>query len=111
MNSESSMRFLKCCIYGLSILVLPTMTLPTTHYEPSPPVEEYMIDVHKFSLQLSTHLLFNPIDTFLTSISKRISLHFQNLVQVTTETVDLNNDFVVDVDLLKGQLQGAVGCK
>lgn len=103
------MKFSTCCRYmcGLTVLILPTsMSLPTPYTEPA-----YFIDIHKFSLQLSTHLLFDPIDTSLSSISKRISLHFQNLVQVTTETFDMNNDFVVDVELLKGQLQGAVGCK
>lgn len=125
------MKLLQCCLYGLSLLVLPNISLglPTSllfsgsnkaqqvveQQQPLPPLPtaaEYFVDLTTFSSSFSTHLLFDHIDGTLSILSKRISLHFQQLVQVTTQPFNINDDaFIVDIDLLKGQLQGAVGCK
>lgn len=119
------MVYLQCCFYGLLVLVCSVISTPTTqqydYYSSRQPhaymqqqqiqnePQYYFVDIHRFSTQFSTHLLFDHIDGSLSTLSKRISLHFQDLVQVSSPTLELNNTFVVDVDLLKGQLQGAVG--
>jgi hypothetical protein len=116
------MILLRCCLYGLSLLVLSNIAsgLPTTLFgsggKKQQQVEEqqteYFVDLPTFSSLFSTHLLFDHIDGTLSILSKRISLSFQQLVQVTTQPFNINDDaFIVDVDLLEGQLQGAVGCK
>jgi hypothetical protein len=69
------------------------------------------VDIHQFSQFFASHLSFDHLDGTVSTLSKRISQHFQSLVQVTTQPIGLNDDSFVDVDLLKGQLQGAVGCK
>ena len=103
------MIFLKCCLFGLSLLVLPALSLPTRQQQQLN--TNFTVDLQQFSSHYSTHLHFDHLDNSLWTLSKRISLHFQDLVQVTTQKFDLNDVFVVDVELLKGQLQGAVGCK
>lgn len=118
------MVYLQCCLYGLLFLVSSVISKPTQYdYSSSRQPHVYMqqqiekepqfyfVDIHRFSTQFSAHLLFDHLDGSLSTLSKRISLHFQDLVQVSSPTLELNNTFVVDVDLLKGQLQGAVGCK
>lgn len=112
-----SMKFLRCCLYGLFTLVLPaTHALPTSYYGNEPLnhrriTENYVVDIHAFSSVFSTHLLFDHLDGTFSSLSKNMSLHFQDLVQVSAQSFGINDGFVVDVELLKGQLQGAVGCK
>lgn len=112
------MKFTRCCFYGLFTCVLSTtFALPTGFYYGDEQVdsqripENYPVDIHSFSSIFSTHLLFDHIDGTLSSLSKYISIHFQNLVQVSAHAFDMNDGFVIDVELLKGQLQGAVGCK
>jgi hypothetical protein len=96
------------------MLILPTVYgLPTSssmYYSGS----TFNVDIQRFSSLFSTHLLFDHIDGTLSFLSKRISLSFQDLIQVTPQPpFDINDDafVIVDVELLKGQLQGAVGCK
>jgi hypothetical protein len=71
--------------------------------------ENNAVDLHLFAQQLSTHLSFDHLELAYSQFSKKLSIHFQDLVQVTEEPVDLNDS--VDLDLLKGQLKGAVSCK
>ncbi|KAG2234795.1 hypothetical protein INT48_006712, partial [Thamnidium elegans] len=91
-----------------------TQALPTSYYDNQQLnyrriTENYVVDIHAFSSVFSTHLLFDHLDGTFSSLSKNISLHFQDLVQVSAQSFGINDDFVVDVELLKGQLQGAVG--
>jgi CTP-dependent riboflavin kinase len=99
------MVHLRCCLLGLLLLVLPTRALPLNDRQ------EYYVDIHQYSQFFASHLSFDHLDGTVSTLSKRISQHFQSLVQVTTQPIGLNDDSFVDVDLLKGQLQGAVGCK
>lgn len=106
------MLFSQWCYHGLFSLVLPIVyALPLIQVDYRSATDNYLIDIHSFSSVYSTHLLFDHLDGTLSSLSKSISLHFQNLVQVSAQPFDLNGTFSVDVELLKGQLQGAVGCK
>lgn len=113
------MKFLRCCLYGLFTLVLSTTNaLPTSYYgdyqervEYRRITENYSVDIHAFSSVFSTHLLFDHLDGTFSSLAKLTSLHFQDLVQVSAHSFGINDDFVIDVELLKGQLRGAVGCK
>ncbi|KAI8083397.1 uncharacterized protein B0P05DRAFT_537134 [Gilbertella persicaria] len=99
------MKQFRCCLLGLVALFMPISALPTTFSHNQP----YLVDMHQYSQLYSTHLIFDHLDSTLSNLSKRISQHFQNLIQVTMEPLSPKDDFVVDVDLLKGQLQGAVG--
>lgn len=107
------MLLLQWCYYGLFSLVLPIVyALPLGRQVDYQSINDnYFVDIHSFSSIFSTHLLFDHLDGTLSLLSKSISLHFQNLVQVSAQPFDLNDTFTVDVELLKGQLQGAVGCK
>ncbi|KAI8888818.1 hypothetical protein K501DRAFT_329671 [Backusella circina FSU 941] len=79
--------------------------IPTESNEQS--IEENnAVDLHLFAQQLSTHLSFDHLELAYSQFSKKLSIHFQDLVQVTEEPVDLNDS--VDLELLKGQLKGAV---
>ncbi|KAI8644540.1 hypothetical protein BD408DRAFT_121157 [Parasitella parasitica] len=103
------MLHFKCCWFLLVYLVLPSavIALPYNNDRQQP----YNVDVSQFSQFFSSHLLFDHLDGTLTVLSKRISLHFQSLIQVTVQPPGggVNDDFEVDIDLLRGQLQGAVG--
>lgn len=106
------MIHLRCCLLGLLLLVLPTRALPTSFYHDRQHTlqEDYYVDINQFSQFFGSHLSFEHLDGTVLTLSKSISQHFQSLVQVTTQPIGLNDDSFVDVDLLKGQLQGAVGC-
>lgn len=105
------MIHLRCCLLGLLLLVLPTRALPTSFYHDRQHTlqEDYYVDINQFSQFFGSHLSFEHLDGTVLTLSKSISQHFQSLVQVTTQPIGLNDDSFVDVDLLKGQLQGAVG--
>ncbi|KAI8389373.1 hypothetical protein BD560DRAFT_419615 [Blakeslea trispora] len=80
-----------------------TSALPTIYSDP------YFVDMQQYSQLYSTHLIFEHLDGTLSNLTKQVSLHLQDLIQVTIEPLSPKDDFVVDIDLLKGQLQGAVG--
>ncbi|KAI8346891.1 hypothetical protein EDC96DRAFT_578255 [Choanephora cucurbitarum] len=85
------------------VFLSTTSALPAIYNKP------YLIDMQHYSQLYSTHLIFEHLDGTLSNLTKRISYHLQDLIQVTIEPLSPKDDFVVDIELLKGQLQGAVG--
>ncbi|ORZ00158.1 hypothetical protein BCR43DRAFT_484766 [Syncephalastrum racemosum] len=75
--------------------------------------EDFAVDVNRFAQLLSTHLLFDHLDHAFFMLSKKISVQFRDSFQVSVQTADTTEDHdpssSVDVQILKGQLQGAVG--
>ncbi|KAI7859022.1 hypothetical protein BDC45DRAFT_498132 [Circinella umbellata] len=84
--------------------------------------ELFSVDVGRYAQLLSTHLLFDHLDNAFYMLSKKISLQFRNSIQVNvnltpqsqqekqTQESDLSSlSSPVDVQILKGQLKGAVG--
>ncbi|KAG2216985.1 hypothetical protein INT45_007670 [Circinella minor] len=84
--------------------------------------ELFSVDVSRYAQLLSTHLLFDHLDNAFYMLSKKISLQFRNSIQVNvnltpqsqqeiqTQENDLSSlSSPVDVQILKGQLKGAVG--
>ncbi|CEP08095.1 hypothetical protein [Parasitella parasitica] len=102
------LHFKRCWLILVS-LVLPSTIIALPYNNDRQQVHH--VDVNQFSQFFSSHLLFDHLDGTLAVLSKRISLHFQSLIQVTVQPLDgaVNDEFEVDIDLLKGQLQGAVG--
>ena len=85
--------------------------------------ELFSVDVARYAQLLSTHLLFDHLDNAFYMLSKKISLQFRDSIQVNVnltpqskqEIQIQDNDLSslsppVDVQILKGQLKGAVGC-
>lgn len=76
--------------------------------------QDFIVDVNRFAQLLSTHLLFDHLDHAFFMLSKKISVQFRDSFQVSVQTADTTEDHdpssSVDVQILKGQLQGAVGC-
>ncbi|KAI8991502.1 hypothetical protein BDF20DRAFT_831536 [Mycotypha africana] len=109
------MRYSSCTfLLGLLWLLLPNDNYAVPTASPSAEIiyqlkQNFYVDIHQFSQSLSHYLLFNQVDPILSIMSKNISKHFQNLIHVKFQHQTLDDDFVVDIDLLKGQLQGAVG--
>ncbi|KAI9470900.1 MAG: hypothetical protein EXX96DRAFT_586144 [Benjaminiella poitrasii] len=107
------MIYLKCYFLSFGLLfilaLLPsTRTFPTTFHEDNTK-KIYHVDLHHMSQSFSSHLLFDHLDGIFSFLSRHISHHFQDLVQVTIQPSSASSDSVLDIDLLKGQLQGAVG--
>ncbi|GAA5816153.1 hypothetical protein MFLAVUS_009679 [Mucor flavus] len=79
------------------------------------------VDINRFTLLLSNHLLFDHLDKAYTQLSKKISYQFRDAIQVKvkkmkstsiTSTVESKQSVLippVDVQILKRQLKGAVG--
>ncbi|KAG2206339.1 hypothetical protein INT46_003575 [Mucor plumbeus] len=103
------MLHFKCCWLLLAFLVLPSAIIALPYHNDRQQL--HFVDINQFSQFFSSHLLFDHLDGTLTVLSKRISQHFQSLIQVTIQPLGggSSDDFEVDIDLLKGQLQGAVG--
>lgn len=72
---------------------------------------ESTVELHQFSLMFTNQLLFEHIDGSLNILSKHISNHFQDMI-IKSTTIHLNThqeqNTVLDIDLLKGQLQAAI---
>lgn len=76
------------------------------------------VDINRFSQLLSNHLLFDHLDKAFNLLSKRISFQFRDAIQVKvkkvkSQTKTASHSMIppVDVQILKRQLKGAVGCK
>lgn len=81
------------------------------------------VDINRFSQLLSNHLLFDHLDKAYAQLSKRISFQFRDAIQVKVKKVKSTTTTIsstkkasvmqppVDVQILKRQLKGAVGCK
>ncbi|KAF7730263.1 hypothetical protein EC973_002506 [Apophysomyces ossiformis] len=109
---QLSWRDIVCCLWLClaTIQAYPVQPLPgNDQYVVND--QEYEVDTSRFAQLLSTHLLFDHLETAFSLLSKNISLHFQDAIQVNVkspESVD-NGSSSVDVEILKGQLRGAVG--
>mgnify|MGYP004491101607 CR=1 FL=1 len=71
------------------------------------------VDLNRFTQLLSNHLLYEHIDKAYLQLSKKISSKFRNAIQVKVKRVSDSQKIIipVDVQILKRQLKGAVGCK
>ncbi|KAL0073231.1 hypothetical protein F4703DRAFT_1718070, partial [Phycomyces blakesleeanus] len=69
------------------------------------------VNVSHFSQLLTSHLLFEHLENTYLLVSKKISLFFQDTIQLTAklpEQLVINSSSSVDVQILKHQLRGAV---
>ncbi|KAI7904439.1 uncharacterized protein BX663DRAFT_550819 [Cokeromyces recurvatus] len=86
-------------------------------------------DIHRFTQLLSNHLLYDHFDKAYFQLSKKISYQFRDVIHVRIKTIATSNDddsvtddavttpsssvliqpSIVDVQILKKQLKGAVG--
>lgn len=92
--------------------------------------QNHNIDVHRFTQLLSNHLLFDHFDKAYLQLSRKISFQFRDAIQVKVKKIKSKGSSSsrsmsststaaaavviqppVDVQILKRQLKGAVGCK
>lgn len=79
------------------------------------------MDINRFTQLLSNHLLFDHLDKAYLQLSRRISFQFRDAIQVKVKKMKPQKTITtmkatvmippVDVQILKRQLKGAVGCK
>jgi hypothetical protein len=69
------------------------------------------VDIHRFAQYFSTHLSFDHLELAYTQFSKKLSNHFQHLIRVSLPQQSQQVDDSVDLQILSGQLKGAVGCR
>jgi hypothetical protein len=70
------------------------------------------VDKNQFTQLLSNHLLLDHYDKALSQLSKKISRQFRDAIQVKVKRLTKKKvNTPVDVQVLKRQLKGAVGCK
>ncbi|KAI9318538.1 hypothetical protein BX666DRAFT_2025987 [Dichotomocladium elegans] len=69
--------------------------------------DDFEIDVHRFAHLVSSHLLFDHLDTTYAHISRKVSLRFREWIGVSSANDTRCSP--VDVHILKGQITGAVG--
>lgn len=92
-------------VYTLFILFISTLVCAQ---------EQPIIDVNKFTQLLSNHLLFDHFDKAYVQLSRKISLQFRDAIHVRVKKVKNQEESLetpVDIQILKRQLKGAVGCK
>ncbi|KAI8140579.1 hypothetical protein BJV82DRAFT_562579 [Fennellomyces sp. T-0311] len=90
---------------------LPTTPLDSTVAEPASS-GEFPVDVSRYSQLLSSHLLFDHLENAFYTLSRKISVQFRDSIQVHVNISpqhDPSSTSPVDVQILKGQLRGAVG--
>ncbi|KAG0166090.1 hypothetical protein DFQ28_008071 [Apophysomyces sp. BC1034] len=109
---QLSWRDILCSLWlcAITIQAYPVQPLPdNSQYVINEP--EFDVDTVRFAQLLSTHLLFDHLETAFTLLSKKISLHFQEAIQVNVRSLESveSGSSSVDVEILKGQLKGAVG--
>lgn len=97
----------------------------TTILEPEPTMEQaesdFEVDLSRFSQLLSVHLLFDHFENAVTNLAEKVSRRFQETIQFSilygngdSDIIpedDAKNEMVFDIQVLKGQIRGAVGCK
>lgn len=108
-------------IVAFQILSALTTALPTgPEYTPIADEEtattDFLVDASQFAHLLSTHLLFDHVENAFHLLSKQISSRFRESIQVNVRLqspvqYEDTTYSSVDVQILKGQLNGAVGCK
>lgn len=84
---------------------------------------DFQVDLNRFSQLLSVHLLFDHFENAVANLSKKVSRRFQETIQfsilygngdsdiITDDSTNMSNEMTFDIQVLKGQIQGAVGCK
>lgn len=82
----------------------------------TPNSQHFDVDIHRFAHLLSTHLWFDHLETTFGHLSKQISRRFHDWVRIDTQPLVVanppdNDDACspVDLQILKGQIKGAVG--
>jgi hypothetical protein len=99
--------------------------LSTTTLEPEPtmaqPDADFEVDLSRFSQLLSVHLLFDHFENAVTNLAEKVSRRFQETIQFSilygngdSDIIpedDAKNEMLFDIQVLKGQIRGAVGCK
>ncbi|ORZ00289.1 hypothetical protein BCR43DRAFT_521339 [Syncephalastrum racemosum] len=82
----------------------------------APTSPHFDVDIHRFAHLLSTHLWFDHLETTFGHLSKQISRRFHDWVRIDAQplvvTDSHSNDDAcspVDLQILKGQIKGAVG--
>lgn len=108
----------------LALAMIVVVALPTTpdivpesdpNVNEGQPAEEFSVDVDRFAHLLSNHFLFDHLEYAFYLLSKRVSVQFRDSINVdvrllsSPESEPFNPS--VDINILKGQLEGAVGCK
>lgn len=92
-------------LYSLFILFICTLVY----------AQQQNIDVNKFTQLLSNHLLFEHFDKAYVQLARKISLQFRDAIHVRVKKVKKSQqetfETPVDIQILKRQLKGAVGCK
>jgi hypothetical protein len=85
--------------------------------------EDFDVDINRFAQLLSIHLLFDHFENAVANLSKKVSRRFQETIQfsilhgngdsniLTDDATGPSNDLTFDIEVLKGQIRGAVGCK
>jgi hypothetical protein len=74
--------------------------------------EKQQVDKSRFTQLLSNHLLFDHYDKAFNQLSRKISQQFREALQIRLRHLSENKAHApVDVQILKRQLRGAVGCK
>ncbi|CAO3658657.1 unnamed protein product [Umbelopsis ramanniana] len=83
--------------------------------------EDFDVDINRFAQLLSVHLLFDHFENAVTNLSKKVSRRFQETIQfsilygngdsdiITEESIGSGNEMTFDIQVLKGQIRGAVG--
>jgi hypothetical protein len=85
-----------------------------------------VVDINRFTQLLSNHLLFDHFDKAYLQLSRKISFQFRDAIQVRVKKIKTSKSKEpvtnkaaaviitpppVDVQILKRQLKGAVGCE
>ncbi|KAI9250585.1 hypothetical protein BDA99DRAFT_522896 [Phascolomyces articulosus] len=97
-----------------------TTTIITNTDLQQPSFDTFPVDVSRYAQLLSTHLLFDHLENAFYMLSKKISLQFRDSIHVNVNFAPHSHglrqqtDFSlssspIDVQILKGQLKGAVG--
>lgn len=85
--------------------------------------DDFQVDLNRFSQLLSVHLLFDHFENAVANLSKKVSRRFQETIQfsilygngdsdiITDDSNSITNEMTFDIQVLKGQIRGAVGCK
>lgn len=110
-------------LFSVLLVLFSSICFATTVDLGSTFCNQQTVDINRFTLLLSNHLLFDHLDKAYTQLSKKISYQFRDAIQVKvkkmkstsiTSTIESKKSVLippVDVQILKRQLKGAVGCK
>lgn len=122
------------CFFTLLLITSSIQAIPiassSTPNESTADPDDMEINFHRLAQHVSSHLLFEHVDPLVYNLSQHIASVFRTsmtlerrpffhdhsghpnrmMIQPAEEHVD-HDAIPVDMELLLGQLQGAVGCK